>query len=422
MKFVKENDGYFPVRIEALAEGTCANIHVPVYQIFAEKGYARLVTFLETIMTQVWYPSNVATLSRRCKDLITTAFDKSVDDGARFLLMSRLHDFGFRGATCVEAATIGGIAHLLNFEGSDTMSAAFYAQMYLNGGKPVATSIPATEHSVMTSWKNERDALRNMIQKFGGWVDKEAGIPLIFACVMDSYNYTNALDKILPQVAEEHKEKGGLMVLRPDSGDPVECILEALAAGEKTFGCTTNEKGFKVLNGVAAIQGDGIGPDTIALILEATLKAGFSAQNVAFGMGGGLLQRHNRDTMGFATKLSYVKNKDGSERLIMKKPKTDGGKISLPGILKVVRDKEGQLSILPRGFEDEVDAANELKVVYNHGPVKDVWDDFDTVRARVEEQWPKVQKNFDPISVELKKVIAQWQVDHDIEYAKQMAQ
>jgi len=162
MQFVKENHGYFPVRIESLLEGTVANVHVPVYQIFAEKQYARLVTFLETILTQVWYPSTVATLSRRTKDLIADAFDETVDPETSFLLDSRLHDFGFRGCTCVEQSILGGTAHLLNFTGSDTMSAAFYAQYYLNNGDEshtleihihitLAVTLQFNEHSPMGS-------------------------------------------------------------------------------------------------------------------------------------------------------------------------------------------------------------------------------------------------------------------------------
>ena len=107
----------------------------------------------------------------------------------------------------------------LNFEGSDTMSAAFYAQYTLNGGKAVATSIPATEHSVMTSYLNEKQAIDHMISTFG---------TSIFAIVMDSYDYTAALDNVLPSVAKYKTEKGGFMVLRPDSGDPVSVVLQAL--------------------------------------------------------------------------------------------------------------------------------------------------------------------------------------------------
>ena len=284
LRFVQENEGFFPVTLQALPEGSCVHAHVPVYQITAEAPYAKLVTFLETLLTMVWYPTTVATLSRRARDVIGHAFEKSVEGGAGSpLLGSRLHDFGFRGCTCVEQSVIGGCAHLLNFEGSDTMSAAFYAQFELNGGRPVASSIPATEHSVMTSWASERDAVANMVAKYGSG---------IFACVMDSYDYAAALSELLPSVAQEQVAQGGYMVLRPDSGDPVECVLMALRAGEKVFGCTTNSKGFKVVRGCGVIQGDGVGLPMIGAILRAAMDAGFSAENVAFGMGGGLMGVH----------------------------------------------------------------------------------------------------------------------------------
>jgi nicotinic acid phosphoribosyltransferase len=176
-------------------------------------------------------------------------FNKSVDDDMKFLLDSRLHDFGFRGCTSVEQSVLGGCAHLLNFEGSDTMSACYHAQFHLNGGKPVATSIPATEHSVMTAWPSEEAAIKNEIEHFG------AGL---FSCVMDSYDYDVALNEVLPKVAPLCQAKKGTMVIRPDSGDPVTQVVKGLKAAEKVFGTKTNGKGFKVIQGAAVIQGDGI--------------------------------------------------------------------------------------------------------------------------------------------------------------------
>ena len=76
------------------------------------------------------YPSTVATLSSRKRNRIETAFEHSVEGGRHSpFIGSRLHDFGFRGCTCVEQSVLGGVAHLLNFEGTDTLSAAYYAQV-----------------------------------------------------------------------------------------------------------------------------------------------------------------------------------------------------------------------------------------------------------------------------------------------------
>lgn len=261
----------------------------------------------------------------------------------------------------------------------------------------------------MTSWPSEAAAIRNMIQKFGG--DGR-----IFACVMDSYDYNNALFHILPRVAAEMKKKGGVMVLRPDSGDPVEAILEALKAGEEAFGADVNDKGFKVLRGVAAIQGDGINHEVVIQIIDAALKAGYSACNVAYGMGGGLLQKVNRDTMSFATKLSFIKYADGTEREIMKRPKTDMNKISFPGALYVKR-VDGVPTIFPKAHgqvipEDE----NLLKVVYDCGPVNYQWEDFDAIRKRVDHEWTAIPKVYDPISQDLRDKVAQWVKDFDAKF------
>ena len=272
------------------------------------------------------------------------------------------------------------------------MSAAFYAQFELNGGRPVASSIPASEHSVMTSWASERDAVANMVSKYGSG---------IFACVMDSYDYAAALSELLPSVAQEQVAQGGYMVLRPDSGDPVECVLMALRAGEKVFGCKTNAKGFKVIQGCGVIQGDGVGLPMIGAILRAAMDAGFSAENVAFGMGGGLLQKVNRDTMSFATKLCHMKYADGTERDVMKAPKTDSGKVSLPGVLSV-RRVGGVPQVFP-GCSPGGEGEEMLQVVYDKGPVAGwAWDDFDAVKARAATEWANLPYRSDPLSPEIK--------------------
>ncbi|KAJ3075262.1 hypothetical protein HDU98_008738 [Podochytrium sp. JEL0797] len=405
-KMIDENNGFFPVSISALPEGSVIYPHTPVILITAKGEYSRLVTYLETILTQIWYPSTVATLSRRCKDLIHQSFDKTVDEKDMFILQSRLHDFGFRGCTSVEQSVIGGSAHLLNFDGTDTMSAAFYVQFELNHGKPIATSIPATEHSIMTSYNTERAAMSALIDKFGdGFI----------ACVMDSYDYTNALENVLPAVAAQKIGKGGFLVLRPDSGDPVAVVLEALRNADKVFGHITNSKGYKVINGCSVIQGDGIGYNTIGEILVAVEAAKYSAQNVTFGMGGGLLQKVNRDTMSFATKLCHVQYKDGTIREVMKMPKTDMAKISLPGELGVSKDPvNATTSVFPLTQKSAI--KNDMVTIYDCGnPVEWKWESFTQVRTRLEREWAASQKfkTHDCISPELVAKI------HDIRKAQE---
>jgi nicotinic acid phosphoribosyltransferase len=278
------------------------------------------------------------------------------------------------------------------------MAAAYYAQFELNDGKPIGESIPATEHSVMTSWRTEKEAIENMIEKFG---------TALFACVLDSYDYANCLDNILPQIKDAKEKAGGHMVLRPDSGDPVEAVLMGLRAAEKTFGATTNKKGYKVINNASVIQGDGVGYSEIKKILNTVMEEGYSAASVTFGMGAGLLQKHNRDTMSFATKLSQITYPDGTVRDVMKFPKSDGAKISLPGELKVIRNSEGVPVIYPT--ETEVEGEDLLEVVYDNGPVEGVFSEsFDDLRARVAKEWNALPKTFDPISPQLHEKIKVW--------------
>ena len=401
-KFVRENKGYFPVKIEALREGTVAHIHVPVYQITARGEYSRLVTYLETVLTHIWYPSTVATLSRKCRDILAQAFEKSVERDQHGLLDSRLHDFGFRGCTCLEQAILGGSAHLLSFDGSDTMPASYYVQHHLNGGRPIGTSIPASEHSVMTSFSHEKAAFANMVKLYGSGV---------FSVVMDSYDYERALNVLAPAFKPELERRGGFMVYRPDSGDPIEAVLQALRAAEAAFGATKNSLGYRVVRGVSVLQGDGIALTELQRILAAVLDAGFSAQSVAFGMGSGLLQKVNRDTMSFATKLSFIRYADGSERDVMKKPKTDSEKISLPGILKVTRNGQGIPTIYPAESAAGT-GPNLLETVWDNGPVPGlVWDQYDQVRARTRAEWDKLPAKHDPRSPELMDKIKRWIAD-----------
>ncbi|KAJ1965851.1 hypothetical protein GGI12_000480 [Dipsacomyces acuminosporus] len=403
LKFISEKKGYFPVRIEALPEGSVVYPHTPVFQITANDEYAPLITYLETVLLMVWYPSTVATLSRRSRTEIERFYAETVADDGMQTLDSRMHDFGFRGCTCVEQSMVGGAAHLLNFEGTDTLSAAFYVQYKLNNGKPVATSIPATEHSVMTSFRSEYEALVTTISAYGEGV---------FACVMDSYDYARALSDVLPAVAQAKLKKGGFMVVRPDSGDQVEAVLMGLRAIDKVFGHTVNEKGFKVIDGASIIQGDGVTPATLSKILAAVHEAGYSAQCVGFGMGGGLLQKVNRDTMSLAVKLSSITYKNDTTRDIMKFPKGESGKTSLPGHFAVHSDPaQNGAPVVYRSVDAPEDSENLLQLVYDCGPVKGhVWDDYNTVRRRVGEQWSKFPAKHSAVS---KSLLAYQQEVHD---------
>lgn len=229
-----------------------------------------------------------------------------------------------------ESAGLGGMAHLVNFLGTDTVEALRAARYYY--GAPMAGfSIPAAEHSTITSWgrENEVDAFRNMLKLF-------AKPGSIVAVVSDSYNIFNACESLWgTELKDEVINSGATVVVRPDSGDPATVVLKCLQILETKFGSTVNEKGYRVLNNVRVIQGDGINHESIQAILDAVLGDGFSADNVAFGQGGALLQAVDRDTMKFAMKCSAI-FKGGKMIEVFKDPITDAGKASKKGVLELV--------------------------------------------------------------------------------------
>lgn len=378
-QYVLDNHkGFLPVAIDAIAEGTvlpCRNAVVQV--VNTDPNCYWLTSYLETaLLRAVWYPSTVASLSYLCRGIIKTAMQKTCDslDGLPF----KLHDFGARGASSQQSAALGGLGHLVNFAGTDTVSALIGAARWYGMNTPermAGFSIPAAEHSTMTSWGRdaEVDAYRNMLKQFGG-----AG--KIVAVVSDSYDLWNAIDNLWGgELRDEVLQNGGTLVIRPDSGDPVKVVREALERLAVRFGTRINSKGYKVLpDSVRLIQGDGINPVSLQKIIDAVIEAGFSIDNLAFGMGGGLLQQVDRDTLGWAMKASAARVA-GEWRDVYKDPITSRAKRSKRGRLAVVQDASGQIDTIR---EDELAGRdNLLRPVFRNGQLL-VQDDLLTIRAR----------------------------------------
>ncbi len=328
--------GRLPVRIRAVPEGAVIPVHNPLVIIEStDPRVPWLPGWLETaLLRAVWYPTTVCTVSWEIKQIIQAALEKTADDPEAELPF-KLHDFGARGVSSLESAGLGGMAHLVNFMGTDTVTALIYARNYY-GAEMAGYSIPAMEHSTVTSFgrSGEARAYRQMIETFG-----KPGA--LFAMVIDSYHREQAVSQI---IGEELKElivaSGATPVIRPDSGDPPFVVLRTVQTLEAKFGATTNKKGFKVLNGVRVIQGDGVNAGTIRKVLFLLEQWGYSASNVAFGMGGALLQHPNRDTQKFAQKLHLV-TVDGQTYGVSKSPVDDPSKLSKKGRLDVVQDERG---------------------------------------------------------------------------------
>lgn len=334
---LKEHGGRLPLKIRAVPEGTVVPTrNVLVTVINTDPKCYWLTSYIETgLMRSVWYPTTVSTVSWRIKNLIRQYMQyTSYDEDVSF----KLHDFGARGVSSKESAGIGGAAHLVNFMGTDTVEALMYARKYY-GADMAGFSIPAAEHSSITTWGREREAeaYRNMITQFA------KDYPLI-AVVSDSYNIKEAASEIwAKELKQEVLDSGATIIVRPDSGDPASTVLNVLEGLATGYGYTMNKKNYKVLNNIRVIQGDGIDEYSIKQILTAMKYNQWSAENIAFGMGGALLQHSNRDTLKFAMKASaaYI---DGAWVDVWKDPVGDKGKASKKGMFTLLKNTEtGQL-------------------------------------------------------------------------------
>lgn len=326
--------GHLPIRIRAVPEGSVVPTHQVLMTIESTDPAAFWVpSYLETMLLRIWYPITVSTTSWHAKQTIRQFLERTSDD-PEGQLPFKLHDFGSRGVSSVESAAIGGAAHLVNFLGTDTVSALPFAKAWYH--EPMAGfSIPAAEHSTITSWgrENEVEAYRNMLRQF-------ARPGSIVAVVSDSYDIYHAMQQHWGKtLRQEVIDSGATVVIRPDSGDPVAVVHQCLELLDEAFGHTVNSKGYKVLQHVRVIQGDGINPGSIRAILERITSAGYATDNLAFGMGGALLQRLDRDTQKFALKCSAARVA-GQWIDVYKDPVTDKGKQSKRGRMSLLRHRE----------------------------------------------------------------------------------
>lgn len=374
MRIVNVHGGRLPLEIRAVPEGTLVPIHnVLMTCTNTDPELPWLPGWFETMLMRVWYPTTVATQSYFIREIIRAALEKTSDHAAGELPF-KLHDFGSRGVSSRESAGIGGLAHLINFQGSDTLEALRTARNHYDSDL-AGFSIPAAEHSTITSWgkEHEVDAYRNMITRFS-----RPGS--VYAVVSDSYDLKNAINHLWGDTLRQQViDAGGTLVVRPDSGEPPAMVRLAVNALAAKYGTSTNSKGYKVLNHVRVIQGDGIDEQTIRQILGNLDVDGYSAENVSFGMGGALLQKVDRDTQRFAYKASAGLI-DGAYRGIYKDPVTDPGKRSKDGVLDLVQEGGRMVTKAYRTFDTDF-PGSLLRTVYRDGELL-VRDTLEEVRGR----------------------------------------
>jgi nicotinamide phosphoribosyltransferase len=351
---VEKHNGRLPVEIAAVQEGTLVptgNVLMTIRN--TDPACYWLPNFLETLLLKVWYPITVATRSFYLRQQLRHALVGTGEDPTEASFM--LHDFGYRGVSSEESAAIGGASHLTSFEGSDTVIANALIRQFYYGALSSSGSVPATEHSTMTSWGREQElnAYQNVLAQY------PTGVVSIVA---DSYDVFKATETMFAGALRDQVEsRDGLLVIRPDSGNPVTVairLLEILRHAE--MASTVNQAGYRKFDKVRVLWGDGINDDTIRAILKEARHCNYAASNFVFGMGGALLQKMDRDMQKFAFKCSSV-TVDGRERDVFKDPITDPGKSSKRGKLGLYRDGDAFRTGKSGGRE------NQLQVVFRNG-------------------------------------------------------
>lgn len=365
-RIYNKHGGYAPLSIQCVKEG----LKVPVGNVLSQVTNTDdelpwTQSFIETEWLRAnWFGSNVATKSRRIKEVCLKWLKKTGCVNPEATIGFVLNDFGARGAACREAAGIAGAAHLVNFIGTDNNTGRHYAKRYY-GEKIAGYSVIAAEHSTVTSWVavglSETDFFRHMIE-----LAKKSPIKLA-AVVSDSYDLYDAVDNIWgKKLKQEVIDAGVRIVQRPDSGDVTKVPVDVVEMNTVNYGYTTNQAGYKVLPScVGVIQGDKVNEHTIDKIFENMADRGLAAENLIFGMGGELVQGHTRDTIGWAQKASGIMVRGDTEwRPQQKMPKTDMKKRSKAGRLALIKENGEFKTILEKDLNGR---ENYLEEVYRNG-------------------------------------------------------
>lgn len=384
--------GYLPISIKAIEEGSSVSIRVPMLTIEnTHPDFYWVTNYLETLLsTMLWQPCTSATIAREYKRIATKYAKETCDDLSH--IPFQCHDFSMRGMSSLESAEISGAGHLTSFIGTDTIPAITYLKGYYGSNSLVGTSIPATEHSVMSSHGlDELETFRYLIEDV---------YPTGFVSIVsDTYDFWKNVTETLPELRSKIMARDGKVVIRPDSGDPVKIICgdpnaelntcESVGLIESLwviFGGKVNSKGYKVLDHhIGAIYGDSITLDRFEEILKQLKEKGFASSNIVVGVGSYSYNYHTRDTFGFAVKSTYsVVNE--KERFLFKDPKTDDGtKRSQRGMVAVLENGTRFVDELKFFDYQELAHKDELKEVFRNGELEKHFT-LDKIRANIDKE------------------------------------
>jgi len=385
--------GYLPIVIKALPEGVSVPVRVPMFTMYNTlPGFFWLTNYFETLLsTTIWLPCTSATIAKQFR-MVLDKYANETSSNPAFVDWQG-HDFSMRGMAGLEAALMSGAGHLLSFTGTDTIPAIEFLEDYYNANADkelIGGSVAATEHSVMSMGTNAREQ-----ETFKRLITEVYPRGLV-SIVSDTWDLWKVLTVYLPNLKEEVLARKGKVVIRPDSGEPVDIICgnpngktleEQKGVVEllwDTFGGHINEKGYKELDAhIGTIYGDSITLERATQICERLKQKGFASTNVVLGIGSFTYQYNTRDTFGFAMKATYGEV-NGVGREIFKDPVTDDGtKKSAKGLLRVELEN-GKYKLYDQASWGE-EGKGSLREVFRDGKIL-IDEKLSDIRKRVKER------------------------------------
>lgn len=367
--------GYLPIEIKALPEGTLVPMHVPMFSIEnTHKDFAWLPQALESLISaEMWHPMIAATVGHTYRQIVNKFYEITCDDDIP--KSKALGAFDFRGEECLQSAIKAGAGWCLSFLNTATVPTIPYLERNYNCDctkEPVAFGSPSTEHAVMCSNYAIDGDEETLIKRLLTEIYPNTS----FSAVLDSYDYWNVVENILPKLKNEIMNHNGCLLVRGDSGDCVDVVTRTVFKLWEEFGGTTNSKGYKVLDPhVKAIYGDSITVQRCEQIYDILEKNGFAASNVALGVGSfsfqcieedGILKPFTRDTFSSCIKATYCEI-DGKPYPIFKNPKDGGFKKSQRGLCHVYTGSDGKLTFKDGYTSENLPMNNLLETVFRDG-------------------------------------------------------
>lgn len=338
---------YLPIAIHHLPEGTVTKTGVVQAVLYnTHKDFAWVTNYLESLFSTLqWNAQTVASIARNYRDLCDMFASDTCDNALH--VDWQCHDFSLRGLSSLETSSSAQLGHLLYFNGTDTLPCLFRGEeTYVDFDISHYGSVPATEHSVMCAGGelSERETFERIMKVY------PTGIVSI---VSDTWDFWKVLTVHLPALKDQIMAREGKLVIRPDSGNPIDIICGdpnaewgtpahkgAIQLLWDAFGGETNSKGYKVLDShIGLIYGDSVTLERAKRIFERLQENGFASSNVVLGVGSYTYQCNTRDTYGFAMKATGA-IVSGEERALFKDPITDDGtKKSFKGFLSTRYDE-----------------------------------------------------------------------------------